>query len=81
MIKPLAYFDKLNLKIMKKIFAICGSTRQNSVNLELLKIITTLEKETIELQIFTQIDYLPHYNPDIVIQKKYLSSLQIFGIN
>ena len=50
---------------MKKIFAICGSTRQNSINLELLKIIAALEKETIELQIFTQIDYLPHYNPDI----------------
>ena len=50
---------------MKKIFAICGSTRQNSVSLELLKIIATFEKETIELQIFTQIDYLPHYNPDI----------------
>ena len=50
---------------MKKIFAICGSTRQNSINLELLKIIAALEKETVELQIFTQIDYLPHYNPDI----------------
>ena len=50
---------------MKKIFAICGSTRQNSINLELLNIIKIVEKETIELQIFTQIDYLPHYNPDI----------------
>jgi chromate reductase, NAD(P)H dehydrogenase (quinone) len=50
---------------MKKIFAICGSTRQNSINLALLKIIAELEKETLELQIFTQIDYLPHYNPDI----------------
>lgn len=50
---------------MKKIFAICGSTRQNSINLELLKIIAGLEKERIEMQIFTQIDYLPHYNPDI----------------
>ena len=50
---------------MKKIFALCGSTRQNSINLALLKIIATLEKETIEVQIFTQLDYLPHYNPDI----------------
>lgn len=50
---------------MKKIFAICGSTRQNSTNLALLKIIAALEKETIELQIFTQIDYLPHFNQDI----------------
>ena len=50
---------------MKKIFALCGSTRQNSINLALLKIIAGLEKETIEVQIFTQLDYLPHYNPDI----------------
>lgn len=50
---------------MKKIFAICGSTRQNSINLELLKIISALEKDNIELHIFTQIDYLPHYNQDI----------------
>jgi chromate reductase, NAD(P)H dehydrogenase (quinone) len=50
---------------MKKIFALCGSTRQHSINLELLKIIATLEKDTIELLIFTQIDYLPHYNSDI----------------
>ncbi len=50
---------------MKKIFALCGSTRQNSINLDLLKIISVLVKETIELQIFTQIDYLPHFNPDL----------------
>lgn len=50
---------------MKKIFAICGSTRQNSINLVLLKIISALEKESIELQIFTQLDYLPHFNPDL----------------
>ena len=50
---------------MKKIFAICGSTRQNSINLELLNIIKIVEKDTIDLLIFTQIDYLPHYNPDI----------------
>lgn len=50
---------------MKKIFAICGSTRQNSINLALLKIISEIEKDTVEIQIFTQIGYLPHYNPDI----------------
>jgi NAD(P)H-dependent FMN reductase len=59
------YQNLLKPKNMKKIFAICGSTRQNSVNLELLKVISTLEKDLIEMQIFTQIDYLPHYNPDI----------------
>lgn len=50
---------------MKKILAICGSTRQNSINLELLKIISVLEKGNIEFQIFTQIGYLPHFNPDL----------------
>lgn len=50
---------------MRKIFAICGSTRQNSINLALLKIISEIEKDTVEIQIFTQIGYLPHYNPDI----------------
>lgn len=49
---------------MKKIFAICGSTRKNSINLALLEIISDLQKESIDLQIFTQLDYLPHFNPD-----------------
>jgi chromate reductase, NAD(P)H dehydrogenase (quinone) len=49
----------------KKIVAICGSTRQNSINLELLKIISQLYQETIDFEIFTQIDQIPHFNPDL----------------
>ena len=49
---------------MKTILAICGSTRQNSINLELLYIIADLFKNQIILKIFTQITDLPHFNPD-----------------
>jgi chromate reductase, NAD(P)H dehydrogenase (quinone) len=50
---------------MKTILAICGSTRKNSINLELLRIINDLFKEQIILKIFTQIADLPHFNPDL----------------
>jgi chromate reductase, NAD(P)H dehydrogenase (quinone) len=50
---------------MKTILAICGSTRQNSINLELLQIIADLFREQIEVKIFTQIADLPHFNPDL----------------
>jgi chromate reductase, NAD(P)H dehydrogenase (quinone) len=50
---------------MKTILAICGSTRQNSINLELLHIINDLFKEQIDVKIFTQIADLPHFNPDL----------------
>jgi chromate reductase, NAD(P)H dehydrogenase (quinone) len=50
---------------MKTILAICGSTRQNSINLELLHIIAELFKEQINLKIFSQIAELPHFNPDL----------------
>ena len=50
---------------MKTILAICGSTRQNSINLELLHIISDLFKENIFIKIFTQIADLPHFNPDL----------------
>jgi chromate reductase, NAD(P)H dehydrogenase (quinone) len=49
----------------KKIVAICGSTRQNSINLELLKIIAQLYHETIDFEIVADIDQIPHFNPDL----------------
>jgi chromate reductase, NAD(P)H dehydrogenase (quinone) len=49
----------------KKIIAICGSTRQNSINLELLKIIAQLYQETVDFEIVTNIDQTPHFNPDL----------------
>jgi chromate reductase len=50
---------------MKTIIAISGSTRQNSINLELLQIIQQQYTETIDFQIFTEIADLPHFNPDL----------------
>jgi chromate reductase, NAD(P)H dehydrogenase (quinone) len=49
----------------KKIAAICGSTRQNSINLELLKIIAQLYREIVDFEIVTNIDQIPHFNPDL----------------
>jgi NAD(P)H-dependent FMN reductase len=48
----------------KKILAISGSTRQNSTNYNLLKAIAALFEATIELNIFENINTLPHFNPD-----------------
>jgi chromate reductase len=50
---------------MKKIIAICGSTRQSSINLELLQILQKQYAEKIDIQIFTGIADLPHFNPDL----------------
>ncbi|HYG38056.1 MAG TPA: NADPH-dependent FMN reductase [Cytophagales bacterium] len=49
----------------KKIFAISGSTRTNSSNEAILKLIATLYSEAMEVCIFNEIDGLPHYNPDL----------------
>jgi chromate reductase, NAD(P)H dehydrogenase (quinone) len=48
----------------KKILAICGSTRQNSSNLELLFAISEMIEEQIELIISQPISQLPQFNPD-----------------
>jgi chromate reductase, NAD(P)H dehydrogenase (quinone) len=49
----------------KKILAICGSTRKASVNLTLLKIITELSRETLDISIFEGLAGIPHFNPDL----------------
>ena len=48
----------------KKILAICGSTRQNSSNHNLLKAIQNLSVDSLELSIFDGLSELPHFNPD-----------------
>ncbi|PZR40648.1 MAG: hypothetical protein DI538_03705 [Azospira oryzae] len=48
----------------KKIFALCGSTRANSANLQLLKAIATLSANEFEIEIYDQLAALPHFNPD-----------------
>jgi chromate reductase, NAD(P)H dehydrogenase (quinone) len=48
-----------------KITAICGSTKQASVNKNLLNAIASLMEDKFELQIFNSIDKIPHFNPDL----------------
>ncbi|MFQ6599411.1 NADPH-dependent FMN reductase [Flavobacterium sp. C3NV] len=48
-----------------KIFAITGSTRKNSSNYKILKYISEEIKDSFEVEIFENIDKLPHFNPDL----------------
>lgn len=51
--------DKLN------IFAICGSTREASSNLNLIKAIAALTAESFTVSLFDGLSALPHFNPDL----------------
>jgi chromate reductase len=57
--------EKLTMDKKRKIFAISGSTRKNSSNENILKTISELFKEELEVEIFNQIDTIPHFNPDL----------------
>ena len=48
----------------KKVVAICGSTRQTSINHSLIKAIAALSAANLDLIIFDGIANLPHFNPD-----------------
>jgi chromate reductase len=49
----------------KKILAISGSTRSNSVNLHILQAIAEMYTAKVEFTIFNEIEELPHFNPDL----------------
>lgn len=49
---------------MKKIIAICGSTKANSSNLKLIKAIAALSSTLFDVTIFNDIASIPHFNPD-----------------
>lgn len=51
--------------LKKKVLAISGSTRNHSTNEAILKSIAESYKESLEVQIFTEIATLPHFNPDM----------------
>ena len=53
------------MKQKKKILAICGSTRKNSSNLNLIKEFASLGKSLFEVVVFEELDQLPHFNPDL----------------
>ena len=47
------------------IFVLCGSTRKNSANLNLIKAITDLTKDKFEICLFDGLTEIPHFNPDL----------------
>lgn len=49
----------------KTVLAICGSTRTASVNLHILQRIAEMYKNQMDISIYTSIDSLPHFNPDL----------------
>ena len=49
----------------KKVLAIIGSTRANSANLRLVKGIQNMTADIFEMDIFNEIDTIPHFNPDL----------------
>jgi chromate reductase, NAD(P)H dehydrogenase (quinone) len=48
-----------------KILALCGSTRKNSTNLNLIKAIIDLTKKKFQFTIFEGLTDIPHFNPDL----------------
>lgn len=50
--------------VRKKILAISGSTRRSSSNESILHAISNLYSAIVEIEIYDQIDQLPHFNPD-----------------
>lgn len=48
-----------------KILAITGSTRKNSSNYKILKYIAEHIKTEFEVEIFEDLDQIPHFNPDL----------------
>jgi NAD(P)H-dependent FMN reductase len=48
-----------------KIFAITGSTRKNSSNFKILKFISDNIKSQFELEIFEDLEEIPHFNTDL----------------
>lgn len=48
----------------KNILAICGSTRQHSTNLNLIKAIAALYSKELKVNLFDGLSGLPHFNPD-----------------
>jgi len=49
----------------KKVLAISGSTRKESSNLQIIKAIARLSAGSLDMEIFSELDSLPHFNPDL----------------
>jgi NAD(P)H-dependent FMN reductase len=51
--------------MLKKVIAICGSTKAASTNLKLIGTIEELARDQFEVSIFQSLEALPHFNPDL----------------
>lgn len=49
----------------KKVLAISGSTRKNSTNEKILKVIEELYEDRLDVDIYDGVDSIPHFNPDL----------------
>lgn len=49
----------------KRVLFICGSTRKESSNLNLIRAIIDLTKDTFDSSIFPDLTTIPHFNPDL----------------
>lgn len=49
----------------KKILAISGSTRKNSSNFKILKFISENISKAFEVELFEDLESIPHFNPDL----------------
>lgn len=59
----------LTMGTKKKIVAICGSTRANSSNLNLINAIKKLTEHALEINLTYSISNIPHFNPDLDTDK------------
>jgi NAD(P)H-dependent FMN reductase len=50
---------------MKKVFAICGSTREQSANLVIIQYVAKMLSNEVEFEIYNELSHLPHFNPDL----------------
>lgn len=50
---------------MKQILAISGSMRQHSMNLSLIKAITRLYSDRVNIKIYKELSVIPHFSPDL----------------
>ncbi len=48
-----------------KTLALCGSTRKNSTNLNLIKAVADLAEDKFEIILFENLSTIPHFNPDL----------------
>ncbi len=60
----------------KKVLAICGSTRKDSGNLQLIHAVARIAEESFDVEIFDSLADIPHFNPDIQQEPETVTSFK-----